>query len=150
MKHIDCGELSPRKGEYLLFILQEGGTVHTSAMAERFMLDPSTISKSISGMAAAGLVEHVPYRGARLTKKGLEYAEFLQRRHRILELVLSHYGLTGEEACAAASKLEGNVPRDVVDRICASLGHPNMGICGPIKHDSACCPCVDTGGKPVE
>ena len=139
MKDIDGLELSPKKGEYLKFILEHGGTVHTTDMAERFGLDPSTVTKSVAEMSSTGLIEYVPYRGVRLTKKGVEYAEFLQRRHRILELMLSHYGLTGEEACAEASKLEAYVSKGVVDKICASLGHPSTGVCGRIKHDTCCC-----------
>jgi len=139
MKDIDGLELSPKKGEYLKFILKHGGTVHTTDMAERFGLDPSTVTKSIAELSSTGLIEHTPYRGVRLTEKGTEYAEFLLRRHRILALVLSHHGLTAEEACAEASKLESYVSKDVVDKICASLGHPSTSVCGRIKHDTCCC-----------
>jgi Mn-dependent DtxR family transcriptional regulator len=142
VKNIDGLELSPRKSEYLKFILEHGGTVHTTDISEHFGLDPSTVTKSIAEMSSTGLIEYAPYRGARLTKRGKEYAEFLLRRHRIIELMLSHYGLTAEEACAEASKLEGHVSKDVVDKICTSLGHPNTGVCGRIKHDTCCC-CPD-------
>jgi DtxR family Mn-dependent transcriptional regulator len=142
MKDIDGLELSPKKSEYIKYILERGGNVHTTDISEHFGLDPSTITKTIGEMSSTGLIEHVPYRGVRLTRKGKEYAEFLVRRHRIIELMLSHYGLTAEEACSEALKLEGHVSKDVVDKICASLGHPNVGICGRIKHDTCCC-CPD-------
>jgi DtxR family Mn-dependent transcriptional regulator len=139
MKDIDGLELSPKKSEYIKYILEKGGTVHTTDISEHFGLDPSTITKTIGEMSSTGLIEHVPYRGIKLTARGKEYAEFLTRRHRIIELMLSHYGLTAEEACSEALKLEGYVSKDVVDKICASLGHPNVGICGRIKHDTCCC-----------
>ncbi len=139
MKDIDGLELSPKKGEYIKYILGKGGVVHTTDISEHFGLDPSTITKTIGELDSTGLIEHVPYRGVRLTRKGKEYAEFLVRRHRIIELMLSHYGLTAEEACSEAAKFEGYVSKDVVDKICASLGHPNVGICGRIKHDTCCC-----------
>jgi DtxR family Mn-dependent transcriptional regulator len=142
MRNIDGLELSPKKSEYLKYILEMDGTVHTTDISEHFGLDPSTITKTIGEMSSTGLIEHVPYRGVRLTRKGKEYAEFLVRRHRIIELMLSHYGLTAEEACSEAIKLEGYVSKDVVDKICTSLGHPNVGICGRIKHDTCCC-CPD-------
>lgn len=139
MRDIDGLELSPKKSEYLKFILEKGDTVRTTEISEHFNLDPSTITKTISEMSSTGLIQHVPYRGIRLTPRGQEYAEFLVRRHRIIELMLSHYGFTAEEACDEASKFEGYVSKEAVDKICNSLGHPSMGICGRIKHDTCCC-----------
>jgi Mn-dependent DtxR family transcriptional regulator len=142
MRDIDGLELSPKKSEYVKYILERGETVHTTDISEHFGLDPSTITKTIGEMSSTGLIEHVPYRGVRLTHKGKEYAEFLVRRHRIIELMLSHNGLTAEESCSEALKFEGYVSKEVVDKICTSLGHPNVGICGRIKHDTCCC-CPD-------
>lgn len=140
MKMIDGLELSPKKSEYLKYIFEKGGVVRTTDISEHFGLDPSTVTKAIQEMSSTGLIEYTPYRGINLTPMGKEYAEFLVRRHRIIELMLSHYGLSGQEACDEAAKLEGYVSRDVVDKICHSLGHPSMGICGRIKHDKCCCP----------
>jgi Mn-dependent DtxR family transcriptional regulator len=139
MKNIDGLELSPKKIEYLKFLLEKGGTVKTTDISSRFNVDPSTTTKTINEMSGTGLIKHVPYRGISLTKRGREYAEFLVRRHRIIELMLSHYGLTAKEACKEAAKLEGHMSKEVVDKICQSLGHPNMGICGKITHDYCCC-----------
>ena len=139
MKDIDGLETSPKKNEYLKYILSRDGTVKTTDISSEFHVDPSTITKTINELASAGLVQHTPYRGIALTKRGKSYAEFLVRRHRILGLVLSHYGLSGEEACKTASKFEGYVPKEVIDKMCASLGHPTMGVCGKIHHDTCCC-----------
>jgi DtxR family transcriptional regulator, Mn-dependent transcriptional regulator len=139
MKDIDGLELSPKKSQYLRYILEQKGAARTTDLSEHFHLDPSTVTKTINDLASTGLIEHVPYRGIRLTVRGKEYAEFLTRRHRIVGLMLSHYGLTAEEACAEATKLEGHVSKELVDKICTSLGHPTMGVCGPIKHDTCCC-----------
>lgn len=139
MKDIDGLELSPRKGEYLKFLLERDGFARTGDISGRFQVDPSTISKMIAELTETGLVEHVPYHGVRLTESGREYAQFLVRRHRLLGLVLSHYGLTPEEACSEASRFEGYVSKGTVDRICTSLGHPTMSNCGRITHDTCCC-----------
>ncbi len=139
MKNDDGLELSPKKSEYLKYVFEKGGVVRTTDISEHFNLDPSTITKTVQEMSSTGLIEYIPYRGISLTSQGTEYAEFLVRRHRIIELMLSHYGLTGQEACDEALKFEGYVSRDVVDKICHSLGHPCMGICGKIKHDKSCC-----------
>jgi len=139
MKDITGLELSPKKNEYLKYILEQEGPVKTTDISSRFKVDPSTITKSINELATTGLIQHVPYRGITLTERGRDYAEFLVRRHRILGLILSHYGLSSDEACETASKFEGYVPKDVIDKMCASLGHPTMGVCGKIYHDTCCC-----------
>jgi len=139
MENIDGLELSPKKSEYLKYIFETGGVVRTTDISEHFKLDPSTITKTIQEMSSTGLIEYTPYRGISLTPRGTEYAEFLVRRHRVIELMLSHYGLSGQEACDEALKFEAYVSKDVVDKICHSLGHPTMGICGRIKHDKICC-----------
>jgi Mn-dependent DtxR family transcriptional regulator len=62
------------------------------------------------------------------------------RRHRILVLILTHYGLSADMACEEASRFESFVSREATDRICRSLGHPMVGPCGNIPHDRGCCP----------
>jgi DtxR family transcriptional regulator, Mn-dependent transcriptional regulator len=134
-------ELSPKKSEYLKYIFEKGGIVRTTDISDNFHLDPSTITKTMQEMSSTGLIEYLPYRGISLTCKGTDYAEFLVRRHRVIELMLSHYGLSGCEACDEALKFEGYISRNVVNKICRSLGHPRIGICGRIKHNkSSCCP----------
>jgi Mn-dependent DtxR family transcriptional regulator len=138
-------ELSPRKVEYLKFIREKGPRVNTNVIADRFHVDPSTITKTIAELAQGGYLAHVPYHGVSLTPGGREYAEFLVRRHRILVIMLSHYGLSAEKACDEASRFESFVSRDAIDRICRSLGHPMLGPCGTIPHDLGCCPATPSG-----
>lgn len=128
-------ELSPRKVDYLKFILEKGGTVKTTEISSALQVDPSTTSKTLNELAAAGYLNHVPYRGVHLTEVGKAYAEFLVRRHRIMSLLLTHYGLSSEEACDEVSRLESFVSRDAVDKICKSMGHPMFGVCGVISHE---------------
>ena len=139
MKRNDGLELSPKKSEYLKYIFEKGGIVRTMDISENFHLDPSPITKAIQEMSSTGLIDYVPYRGISLTSKGTEHAEFLVRRHRVIELMLSHYGLSGHEACDEALKFEGYISRNVVNKICSSLGHPRVGICGKTIHDKSCC-----------
>jgi Mn-dependent DtxR family transcriptional regulator len=128
-------ELSPRKVVYLKFILEKGGVVKTTEISTNLQVDPSTTSKTINELALAGYLNHVPYRGVDLTEMGQEYAEFLVRRHRILSLLLTHYGLSSEGACDEVSRFEAFVSKEAVDKICSSMGHPMFGVCGEINHE---------------
>jgi len=139
MHHFTGFELTPRKVEYMKYISIREERVNTSKMAAHFDVDPSTITKTIGELSVNGYLIHVPYHGVSLTPKGKEYAEFLFRRHRILGLILTHYGLSPDEACTESARFESYVSREMIDRICRSLGHPMMGVCGAIPHDRKCC-----------
>ena len=144
MHHFDGLELPPRKAAYLMFILGKGESVATSDISRAFMVDPSTITKTIGELSRDGYLSHTPYHGVSLTPRGKEFTEFLVRRHRILSLVLTHYGLSPEKACREVSRFESFVSREAVDTMCRSLGHPVMGVCGTIPPDPGCCPSPGT------
>ncbi len=131
-------ELSPRKVSYLKFLRERGDGARTGEIAERFSVDPSTVTRTVRELVISGYVFHQPYGGVTLTEKGVAHADFLIWRHRVLGLVLSHYGLAGEEACRETERFEAYVSAGAVRKICASLGHPTRGICGAICHDALC------------
>jgi Mn-dependent DtxR family transcriptional regulator len=138
MESFSGEDLSPRKVSYLKFLRERGNGARTGEIAERFSVDPSTVTRTIQELASSGYVLHQPYGEVTLTEKGMAYADFLIWRHRVLGLVLSHYGLVGEEACREAERFEAYVSAGAVRKICASLGHPTRGICGAICHDALC------------
>ncbi|WP_332449675.1 metal-dependent transcriptional regulator [Methanoculleus sp.] len=139
MRGITGYELSSKKAEYLKYIYMQGDVVKTNEIAAQFSVAPSTVTKALTEIARAGYIEHSPYRGVRLTSLGSKYARFLIRRHRIVALVLSRYGLEPEEACSEAKKVEQCFSKDLINRMCTSLGHPIMSGCGEIEHDRCCC-----------
>ena len=140
MQGITGDELSSKKAEYLKYIYMQGDVVKTTEIAVHFSVAPSTVTKALTEMAKAGYLEHTPYHGGRLTTLGTDYARFLIRRHRIVALMLSHYGLEPGEACTEAKKIEQCFSKDLTNRMCTSLGHPMMSVCGEIEHDHGCCP----------
>lgn len=146
MQEFDGLEISPKKVVYLKYIAGQDHDVKTSDLSKQFGVDPSTITRAIGELAAAGFLEHERYGGIRLTEEGRIYTEFLVRRHRILGLVLRHYGFSEDWACREVSRFESLVSRDAVDQICRSMGHPIQGICGEITHGS--CSNGETGGSP--
>ena len=130
--------LPPRKVEYLKYLYGKSGKVRTSDISREFSVDPSTITKTMQELSDAGLVSHEPYHGISLTDTGKRFAVYFIKRHRILSLVLTHYGLSHEQACAEASRFESMVSKEAIDRICAAMGHPGQGVCGKITHDEGC------------
>ena len=136
---MDTGfELSPKKVEYIKFINGKNGPVRTNNIAAVFGVDPSTITKTIVELAGEGLLVYRPYHGVSLSVKGKITAQFLIKRHRILALALTHFGLSHEQACLEASRFESYVSKDAIDQMCRAMGHPNKGVCGDITHDDSC------------
>ncbi|MCL2142616.1 MAG: metal-dependent transcriptional regulator [Methanimicrococcus sp.] len=132
-------ELSPRKVSYLKYLLERKETVRTSEISEVFDVDPSTVTKLIAELSADGYLDHAPYRGVRLTDKGKEYAEFCIKRHQILCLVFSHYGLPPKTSCTEVSRFESFVSKEAIDMIYCAMGHPTMSSCvtaGEIKQNN--------------
>jgi Mn-dependent DtxR family transcriptional regulator len=138
--------LSPRRVEYLKYLYETGGKAKTTRIASRFQVDPSTVTKTIDELARSGLLIHEPYRGVIFSDRGRRCAEFLVKRHRILALALTRFGLSGDEACSEVSRFESLVSRAAVDRICRAMGHPSRGICGEITHGT-CLGSEDTQGE---
>src|SRR5918995_1899909 len=72
------------KAIYLLQSRAEG-TVGTSAIAERLGVSAASASAMLRRLADDGLVEHAPYQGVRLTRRGERVALAVIRHHRLLE-----------------------------------------------------------------
>lgn len=150
MQEITGHELSSKKAEYLQYIYRRDDIVKTTEVAAHFSVAPSTATKTLADIAKAGYIEQSPYHGVQLTRRGAEYARFLIRRHRIVALVLSRYGLEPDEACNEAKKIEQCFSKELTNRICRSLGHPMMSGCGEIEHDHCCCPSKDRAGENLD
>ena len=72
-----------------------------------------------------GLVEHVPYKGVRLTQPGLKVALEVLRHHRLLERYLvDRLGLSLDEVHAEAELLEHALSEELEARIDEELGYP--------------------------
>ena len=103
--------LSEAQEDYLkqLFLLEaeRQGPVPTQALAERLGVKPPSVTEMLKKLSALGLVEHAPYRGARLTEAGRRIALEVLRHHRLLEAYLHQaLGYGWEEVHQEAERLE--------------------------------------------
>ena len=98
----------------------------TSAIADRLGIAAGSVTGMVKRLAEQGLVEHMPYYGARLTAKGQREALRLIRRHRLLELFLVRVlGYTWDRVHDEAERLEHAATDELIDRIAAVLGEPS-------------------------
>ncbi|MGZ4398654.1 MAG: metal-dependent transcriptional regulator [Gaiellaceae bacterium] len=121
-------DLSESIQDYLKAIYeleQASGRATTSAIAEEMRVSPPSATSMLKKLAALGLVEHEPYRGAVLTDKGERAAIEVIRHHRLIELYLAEtLGLPLDELHAEADRLEHALSERLEARIDASLGFP--------------------------
>lgn len=97
----------------------------TSEIADALGVTAGSVSTMLRRMDAAGLAEHVPYRGVRLTEQGRRLALGVLRRHRLLELFLqATLGIPWEDVHRYADALEHAVSDELIELIADKLGDP--------------------------
>jgi DtxR family transcriptional regulator, Mn-dependent transcriptional regulator len=100
-------------------------TVSTSAVAQRLGVTAASATNMLKKLAVAGMVEHSPYKGARLSTRGREAALEVIRHHRLIETFLSTtLGVPWDRVHAEAEVLEHVLSEDLEERIAVSLGDP--------------------------
>lgn len=102
-----------------------GAAVSTNALAERLGVSPASASAMVKRLDSFGLVRHEPYRGVRLTSRGMHVALEVLRHHRLLELYLAEeLGMPWDQVHKEAEVLEHVLSEDVEQLIAEKLGHP--------------------------
>jgi len=79
-----------------------GGVVRTGDLAAKLSVSPASATEMVQRLATRGYLEYIPYKGARLTPKGLTHGQKMKRRHRLAEVLLDllpYDGNPHETAC---------------------------------------------------
>jgi DtxR family Mn-dependent transcriptional regulator len=101
--------------------------VTTSALAARLGVAPASVTAMLKRMAEAGLVEHEPYHGVRLTEAGRRVALEVIRHHRLIESYLADaLGMPWDRVHAEAEVLEHYISEELEERIAVALGNPDV------------------------
>jgi DtxR family Mn-dependent transcriptional regulator len=124
------GGLTAPVEDYLKAVYElefSGEAAATSDIAARLMLSPASVSGMVRRLAAQGLLDHVPYKGVRLTADGRRAALRTLRRHRVLESYLATVlGMPWDRVHDEAEALEHAASDDLIDRMAAALGDPRF------------------------
>ena len=107
-------------------ITERGEAASTSAIAAALDVQPASVTGMVKRLAETGLLQHVPYRGVRLTGKGIREALRVIRRHRILETyLLQRLGYAWDDVHDEAERLEHAASERLIDRMAAALEDPS-------------------------
>ena len=112
--------------DYLKSLWKLGpNNVGTLELADSLDVTPASVTKMILRLTDIGLVDHIPYKGASLTRKGELEALSVVRRHRLLETFLSQtLGLGREQLHVEAERLEHALSKELEAAIAEYLGNP--------------------------
>ncbi len=125
---VQSASLTPTVEDYLKAIYRlssQGVVAATGDIAGLLDVSAPSASWMVKRLSEAGLIEHVPYRGVRLTRKGRRAALHTLRRHRILEVYLvKRLGYEWDDVHEEAERLEHAVSGKLIERMAAALGDP--------------------------
>ena len=123
-----CAEMTSTTEEYLETIYrleQKEGAARTGEIASDLGVALGTVTNTIEHMEGEGLVSHVPYRGVKLTSRGMKGALNIIRRHRLSERLLTDMiGVGWADVHAPACRLEHGLTDDIIKPLEKALKHP--------------------------
>lgn len=120
-------------------LCEAGDPAATRDIAERLEVQPASVSGMVKRLAESDFLEHVPYRGVRLTPSGTREALRILRRHRVLETYLhERLGYTWDDVHAEAERLEHAASDRLIERMAQALDDP--------RHDPHGAPIPDASG----
>jgi DtxR family Mn-dependent transcriptional regulator len=100
-------------------------TAIASRVADMLGVSRASAGEMLKRLEADGLVERGEHKEAILTETGIERAERVVRKHRIIERLLTDFmGYTAAEAHIHADELGDTFSADMVERIDERLGKP--------------------------
>src|SRR5215813_5875384 len=97
-----------------------------SRVAEMLGVSRASAGEMLKRLEAEGLVERGEHKEAILTETGIERAERVVRKHRIIERFLTDFmGYTAAESHVQADELGDTFTEDMIERIAERLGNPD-------------------------
>ncbi len=104
---------------------KEMDKVTTGEIATYMIVSPASASNMMKKLASLGLVNHIPYKGIKLTKHGEKMARQMTRAHRVIErFLVDELELPWNDVHELACKLEHYINDDIIGRIEERLGNP--------------------------
>ena len=103
------------------------GAAATNEIAQRLALAPASVSGMVRRLADQGLLAYERYHGVKLTETGRRAALRTLRRHRVIETYLAQaLGYPWDRVHAEAERLEHAASDELVDRMAATMGEPEV------------------------
>jgi DtxR family Mn-dependent transcriptional regulator len=136
---------------------KNGEPVSTTEIAEHFKIAPASVTEMLKKLAQKGYVKYSPYHGAQLTSRGLQVADKVTRKHRLLERFLADkLRMKKDEVHTQACEMEHALSDEAEEALCRFLNHPDrcpddsQAIPACDLPFSTCEECIDLHEKSLE
>lgn len=103
--------------EAIYHLIHEKGYANTIDIAESLRVKPPSVSSMLQRLAARDYLVHEPYRGIRLTDKGVKVAKSVIKRHSIISELLLMLGVEGKVAYQDTEGIEHHIQPVTISRI---------------------------------
>jgi DtxR family manganese transport transcriptional regulator len=117
---IEQQEAQSRLEDYLEVIfrlINDKGYASTVEIAEKLHVKPPTVSSMLQRLAAREYLVHEPYRGVRLTDKGMRIARSVIKRHSIISELLMMLGVEEKVAYQDTEGIEHHIQPETISKI---------------------------------
>lgn len=101
---------------------KESGIARTKLLAERMGVTPPSVSEFCRKLMSQGYIAWEPYRGAKLTARGLKIVSIVEQRYETLVEFLQMLGLDQSDAVIEACRMEHEISDESVDRLRHLMG----------------------------
>ena len=111
-----------------VYILSRNGSAaSTTEISRNLKVAPASVTEMLKKLAENGYVAYSPYHGSTLTPKGIEEAQRITRKHRLLEKFLSDVlHIKNDEVHTQACEMEHALSDEAEESLCRLLKHPDM------------------------
>jgi DtxR family Mn-dependent transcriptional regulator len=106
-------------------ISNNGDPVNTTQISKYFDIAPASVTEMIKKLSENGYVKYSSYHGSTLTTKGIQEAQKITRKHRLLEKFLSDVLHIGKDQVhTQACQMEHALSDEAEESLCRFLKHP--------------------------
>ena len=124
------GKISENIEEYLEVLYRNGSNkeqVSTTQLSKELNISPGSVTQMLKKLEKLGYIIYTPYKGATLTDEGMEIAQKITRKHRILEKFLSDVLKVKEENIHdQACEMEHTLSDEAERALCNMLQNPDL------------------------
>ena len=105
---------------------KNGDIVSTTQISHKLDVAPASVTEMLKKLSEEGYIKYSPYHGSTLTDKGLQEANKITRKHRLLEIFLSDVLHIGKDKVhTEACQMEHALSDEAEESICRLLKHPD-------------------------
>ncbi|OGD45607.1 DtxR family iron (metal) dependent repressor [Candidatus Bathyarchaeota archaeon RBG_16_48_13] len=110
----------------LAVLSNNGDVVSTTEISKYFKIAPASVTEMLRKLAENGYVNYSPYHGSTLTTKGVQEAQKITRKHRLLEKFLFDVlHIRNDKVHMQACEMEHALSDEAEESLCRLLKHPD-------------------------